>query len=97
MKAAVGSFSQVSAMLFKTTQTERESALSSLYTGFHILAIIVLFIVLVWKRRHKTTEIPPAKAYRLYPDRNHWTRTEMIALIGLLIAIAGLLVGLLRR
>jgi hypothetical protein len=37
------------------------------------------------------------KDYRIYPDRNRWSRAEVIAIGGLLVAILGLVVALFRR
>ena len=67
-----------------------------------LLAVAVEFIVLLlhvrgtlkaWKLT-KTTK--RAQDYRIYPDRNRWNRTEIIAVAGLLVAIVGLAIALFR-
>jgi hypothetical protein len=47
-----------------------------------------------WKDHKKSLR---RRDYRIVPEHNGWTRTEIIATAGLLVAILGLVVALLRR
>lgn len=68
-----------------------------------ISLILIAFVFWLKSRIEKADEIDesdeptPAPVYRIYPDHNRWTRTEVIATAGLLVALLGLIVSLLRH
>src|SRR5882762_4726838 len=48
----------------------------------------LIFVMLVfWLKWNADKAKEPAPAYRIYPDHNRWTRTEIIATAGLLVAL----------
>ncbi len=60
---------------------------------------VILGAIVFWlkQRADRFKESRPAPAYRIYPDHNRWSRTEIIATAGLLVALLGLIISLLRR
>lgn len=61
-----------------------------------ICAVISVIIVLLEKLTHRRKKRPLAIFYRIIPYYDRFTRTEIIATVGLLVAILGLIVALLR-
>jgi hypothetical protein len=61
---------------------------------FAIFAAMVVFFekLIEDKKRGRTRAI----FYRTVPDHNGWTRTEILATVGLLVAILGMIISLLR-
>jgi hypothetical protein len=62
-----------------------------------VLAVLLMALMVGVKIAEITKDAAIPKDYRIYPDHRRWTRTELIALAGLLVAILGLVVAVLRR